>query len=686
MHISHLIVKNFRSIESINVEFAASINVIVGPNAVGKTTILQAIRLLKALVAPRTPNETQQVLISLGAISANFPQAIFAAALVRDATKPVEIRCIFSLSEDDIDQLEMTLVNMSNTLVRSRMGQTFSNPATLLQFLASPAGQSAQATALDDVQAELRQIRTSRKITASVLIPADGSNITTGNPLSGLFISEMERKLPPFQTIFSYFPADRALPIGEVAVQLGSPDAQQQLESHTSQAQLKYTRLKNTIFSTIVMGEEFRLALLEDFEKIFTGVLKGRKIKSIGINQIGLLSVMIEDSFNGRSYEIDSLSSGEKGLILTFLLIARTLARGGIVLLDEPELHLNPAVCKDILDFLSNTYAVPNNLQVFICTHSPEILHSAHSRMDCNLYQLKSETIISRIGGNALDEFADAVKRLGSSLIDSLLFKGTIFVEGDDDVSIIEGGFGDILRKFKIQKLNGRKEIEKAIAEIQESEQKGDTVSPVFFLFDQDRKPTSLQSSPNVKLHQWQRYCIENYLIDLDAMASILKRPDVARIPFDSQGKLSNTLRSLALSQIDEVIAREIFSGFGFKNTSLTAEDVKGRSLEEACNLLADRLSAAQMSLTRYENVSWKSDFMRLAEEKKQEILPIWEVNWKDKCDGKQLFADFLKTNVLKIPLRAFKRAIVQEMKNTKSEGWQAMGNHLRQLIDEHLD
>ena len=39
------------------------------------------------------------------------------------------------------------------------------------------------------------------------------------------------------------------------------------------------------------------------------------------------------------------MSNGEKGLILKFLLIERTVAVDGVTLLDEPELHLNPAVC-----------------------------------------------------------------------------------------------------------------------------------------------------------------------------------------------------------------------------------------------------------------------------------------------------------------------------------------------------
>ena len=88
--------------------------------------------------------------------------------------------------------------------------------------------------------------------------------------------------------------------------------------------------------------------------------MKGRRIASLGVNEIGLLSINVQDIDTGRVYEMDGLSSGEKGLILMFLLIAKSIERGGIVLLDEPELHLNPTICRDILNFAVENYSVPN--------------------------------------------------------------------------------------------------------------------------------------------------------------------------------------------------------------------------------------------------------------------------------------------------------------------------------------
>jgi recombinational DNA repair ATPase RecF len=69
MRSRHLSIQNFRALENGRMEFTGVADVIVGSNA-GKTTILEAIRIAKAALAPRIQNETQQALVSLGAISA----------------------------------------------------------------------------------------------------------------------------------------------------------------------------------------------------------------------------------------------------------------------------------------------------------------------------------------------------------------------------------------------------------------------------------------------------------------------------------------------------------------------------------------------------------------------------------------------------------------------------------------
>jgi energy-coupling factor transporter ATP-binding protein EcfA2 len=140
MHIGHLVIKNFRAIEDIQLSLVPTGNVIVGPNAVGKTTILQALRLVKALLAPRAQNEAQQTLISLSAASPHFPNKIAFEALARDISKPVEIRASVVFNPVEMELLRNSGMDIARDLAAAQLGISFQNPANLIQFFASQQG------------------------------------------------------------------------------------------------------------------------------------------------------------------------------------------------------------------------------------------------------------------------------------------------------------------------------------------------------------------------------------------------------------------------------------------------------------------------------------------------------------------------------------------------------------------
>ncbi|MCQ4437563.1 ATP-binding protein, partial [Clostridioides difficile] len=86
---------------------------------------------------------------------------------------------------------------------------------------------------------------------------------------------------------------------------------------------------------------------------------------------------------------------------------------GGIILIDEPELHLNPSVCKQLLPFIIENIAKPLNAQILLTTHSPEILGQAYDRQDCSLFHLRGRRDIRAIYPQDKAEVVEALKRLG---------------------------------------------------------------------------------------------------------------------------------------------------------------------------------------------------------------------------------------------------------------------------------
>lgn len=680
MRIDHLVIRNFRAIEDVQFDLAPRANVIVGPNAVGKTTILQALRLLKALLAPRSQQEAQQTLISLSAASPHFPNRIAGGVLARDSSRPVEVRASCVFTPEEIKELRAHRREISENLAVAQLGLAFQNPANLIQFFASPQGRQVVDAGLAAFDEFLKRHDNGHCI-LGITMDGERGSITPVDPMAGVAVGFLDGQLPPRASVFSYFPADRSLPVGEVAVQVGGADIAQQIESHNSQPQLKFTRLKNMLFNTIAIGEEERDSFREEFQRIFNGILRGKEIGELKLNEIGLMSVYVKDKESGRVTEIDSLSSGEKNLILTFLLIAKTVWKGGIVLFDEPELHLNPAICKELLPFLIAAYGNRNDLQFIICTHSPEILTSAFGTDDCALFHLKTPSNISRVGRSSLEEYSNALQKLGTSVSETLLHEGTVLVEGDDDVKLLQDGFGELLRKYNIKDRGGRREVEKTAKKLQELEDRGQKVSPIFIILDRDDEITDLKNSEAVRVLQWKRRSIDNYLLDIDVLTELLKDESVVKRPISDSGDVERLLRELALGQVPGNAAREVYKTYGFLSPSLRSDDVEGKSESELGIALFERMQMSRDSMPQPERNRWIEDFEERLRARIKDLNLEWEPKWKDVCDGKRLFKDLLKTGLLKTSLSSLRDRIIQRMKETQSDSWRLMESQLRDLL-----
>ena len=684
MHLKSLAITNFRAIHDLTVTFDSLVNVIVGPNAIGKTTILEAIRFAKGVLAPRTVNEAMQVMIALGFRSPHLPQNVFFEAVARDKTRPLRIWLQFTLSNAQVGKIAESVPNVAYELVQAQIGQALGNPAAVIQFMSSPQGKSALESAVKALGEFAEKLKIDPILSLDLNIDQFG-NARGADQLAQVVASVLDRDLSPTKTLFSYFPADRVMPAGEPGIQIGAADAAQQLESHNSTPQNKYVRLKNTVFNLIVSGSDGRSRLEHEFERIFASVLKGRRLHSVGTSDRGVLSIKVADTATGRTFDVDAMSSGEKGLILTFLLISQSMEQDGLLLIDEPELHLNPAVCKDVLGFLVREYAIPRNLQAIVCTHSPEILAGALDLDSCSLYHLRSDTQVTKVRTRDETEVASALQRLGSSQSEVLLYRGTIFVEGPEDVNLLETGFENILSRYKLKELGGRGEVENQIRRLQEAEARGEDVPITSFVFDLDRTPSMLASTDRVKIIQWRRRMIENYLLDVETLTDLLTDFEYVATPLQNMGEVTSLLQELATSQLLDIAAREIYEEHSYTSPGLRRSEVVYKSLDQITDLLYDRLHTIKNEVSGLDETSWKTAFRSAVKAREAEKKVTWQTSWIDLCDGKRLFVDLQKKIHLKVSLSRFKRQIMLRMRIQQRDPWVLMNALLTPAVTESI-
>jgi predicted ATP-binding protein involved in virulence len=79
---------------------------------------------------------------------------------------------------------------------------------------------------------------------------------------------------------------------------------------------------------------------------------------------------------NGEIFGAEALSTGEKTLLSKVLYLYFSELKNKIILIDEPELSLHPAWQNRVLKLYEN-FAIKNNCQIIIATHSPHIIGSA---------------------------------------------------------------------------------------------------------------------------------------------------------------------------------------------------------------------------------------------------------------------------------------------------------------------
>jgi AAA15 family ATPase/GTPase len=686
MHLKHLKISNFRSITELDTTFSAGANLIVGPNAVGKTTVLEAIRLAKAVLAPRTTQETRQVLISLGVTSANLPQSFNYSAIAGEIAKPISISCTFAISDHEIALLPGLTEKLARQAIAAQHGITAdAGPFALVQLLSSPQGQAtlglARKYVLDNIAITLQT-----KECKLFLSISEDAGIQGDDGFAQLLYLVLENDLAPARTRFSYFPADRALPTGEAQIQLGAADAHQQMESHNSTPAMKYQRLKSSIFSSFVESIESKEKQQQVFQSLFARLLKGQSIEKFSINQHGQASILIKNDASQRTFDIDAMSSGEKGLILTFLIISRSLERGGIVLLDEPELHLNPAVCKDVLDFLLDEYLIPNDIQAIICTHSPEIMSTAMRRDECTVFHLRRGAPSSVIRKHDQPEAVQALRLLGTSEIEELLYEAVVFVEGPDDVELLEVAFQETLSRFRYRPLGGRTEVEKHIKELQAAEAAGLKENISYFVFDGDNRPSGLNSTPKVVVKQWERYCLENYLLDFDTLFYLGRDEFSLKIWPNTVSEAPKFFQDIAYKQLMPLVVEEVYNTYKFDNPGIRGSEKQEPTFEAAGKALFSRIANLQRQIDNLEQAAWVSEFESRCSALITQKRTEWSTSWQSKCNGKQFIKNLYSECRITIPPLVFKRRLMQQSKlaaeGSGTELWRLMRGTLSDLLD----
>jgi len=152
-------------------------------------------------------------------------------------------------------------------------------------------------------------------------------------------------------------------------------------------------------------------AIFHDFELTF----KFKKIDSKS-------KISLFESKNGTEFSANELSTGEKTLLFKIFNLYLQKARNKVILIDEPELSLHPAWQNKVLKLYEN-FAIKNNCQIIIATHSPHIIAQTPHNYLRILVQEEGKIVARQFDGSPLDRDINTILKtiMGADYLPSWL-------------------------------------------------------------------------------------------------------------------------------------------------------------------------------------------------------------------------------------------------------------------------
>ena len=232
---------------------------------------------------------------------------------------------------------------------------------------------------------------------------------------------------------------------------------------------------------------------------------------------------------SGSRHDLDELSAGEKEILYGYLRIRNSAPRYSIILLDEPELHLNPRLIRGLPEFYKKNLGEALGNQIWLVTHSDALLREVVGKNCYNVFhmlpfgnvlsgqsQLKPLSATADLELALVDLVGDlAAYRPGGKVV---IFEGG--GDSDFDQKVTATLFPELQAQANL--ISGSNKIRvRALQEtLENATQKGLLPFEFFSITDRDLDPDAQTSS--TKVFSWDVYHIENYFLEPKFISRVL--------------------------------------------------------------------------------------------------------------------------------------------------------------------
>ncbi|MEQ1794554.1 MAG: AAA family ATPase [Nitrospira sp.] len=568
MKLNRLAIRNFRALNWLELTNLTEAVVLAGPNGCGKSCVLDAIRLLKSSFGGYQQNEWSTW---FGEFQINLnPDSVELLSMFRDRTLPIEISGDFVLSLDETDYLRAHAAE----LLEEKAWRDISGPdgaRRRQKALATEQRESLEAVnaSRDTMMPEfLAQLALPSQL-AELRIEVQGGAVATKNLLLEVLFSTYQ---PQDLGIVDYHGPHRTYnreKLGNVSLTIESTEQRQRASALYNYAN-KYANLKSEMASAYIRHLIARQAdstaahddaLTTTLKELFATFFPGKQFLGPRPTADGrlLFPVRVE---GGIEHDIDDLSSGEKEVLYGYLRLQNSAPRRSIILIDEPELHLNPRLVSGLAAFYYRHLGKRLDNQLWLVTHSDTLIREAVGQPHFTVFHVhphvgrpesqatvvKAQQELDRV---VMDLVGDlAAYRPGAKVV---VFESSS--EAAFDVRMTCTLFPDFAQRTN-QISGGDKRRVAALHELLEHARKAGHVPGSFFaITDADADDDVLPSGNHFK---WDVYHIENYLLVPDIILDALRAVGIGQDEVADASAVERLLRDCADASMRGLVAHRL--------------------------------------------------------------------------------------------------------------------------------
>ena len=566
MRITHLEIDNFRAIKHAAIDSDSTMVVIAGPNGCGKSCVLDAIRLVKSAYGGYDPHEFSHWMGEFQ-IDPNSPADM--RKVLRDKTNSAYVRIAIELHPKEIEHLRHNVDDIAE-----RTGVGIALPGVVYeewrQRIQASGQQASQIIGhienlASAIAADLKGLLASSTHHGQVTISTAGIRSLAPNAVLHAVWSIYE---PQSVGIIDYHGPQRHFAresLGGVQLNLKTQEEGQK-QSVLYNYAAKYTNIKTQMATEYVIHAlreqggnpvRGRVLLSETLRELFQKFFPGKEFQGVTANEQGELEFAVKVQ-GGSKHDINELSSGEKEILFGYLRLRNSAQRQSIILLDEPELHLNPKLIQGLPQFYERYVGSDLDNQIWTVTHSDAFLREAISSSGTKVLHMR-EAGSGLNGGNQIQEITGR-KEEENAILE--LIGDIAGYRPGGKIVVFEGAGSEFDKRMTAKlfptfdrKMNfvsgGNKSTVRRLHRVLDSQ--CDRPRTTFSIVDRD-DAAHVEGNEERGMYMWDVYHIENYLLNARIILEVLNRTSLAETAFHNEREVEEALMEIARGQTEAMV------------------------------------------------------------------------------------------------------------------------------------